>query len=125
MVRREYVRVDPESNCVDRRAAEGDASCCGVNLAFVVWRLGAFGVVFLGFGSWGLFRGLCSRVPSRPCPAKVSLACCARFREGFLAIGGFRDAELHDALDELGRDRRGERESDCALVYFVRGQVLL
>ena len=31
---REYFRVDPESNRIDRRAAKDQTSCCVVNLAF-------------------------------------------------------------------------------------------
>jgi hypothetical protein len=37
----EYFRVDAEANCVDSQTLEGQASCCGVNLAFA------------GFWGWG------------------------------------------------------------------------
>jgi hypothetical protein len=36
MGQEEYFGVEPELNCVDPRVGEGQASCCGVNLAFAL-----------------------------------------------------------------------------------------
>jgi hypothetical protein len=75
MVRREYVRVDPESNCVDSRLPEVEASCCGVNLAFVVRRFVVRRLLFggRGFGFWGLGFGVLLLFPQavKPCPFKT------------------------------------------------------
>ena len=69
MGQEQYFWVDPESNRIDIRLAEGQAACCGVNLAFAV-----FGVVFLGdilpdpaASALGVECGLGS-VPTASCP---------------------------------------------------------
>jgi hypothetical protein len=54
MARGEYFRVDPGSNRVDSRPAEEETSCCGVNLAFAVFGVGALG---LGLWGWGFGVG--------------------------------------------------------------------
>jgi hypothetical protein len=91
-----YFRVETESNCMDIRRAEGQASCCGVNLAFAAFRgWGFFSAEFCGIlwdaadsmgrcGFWGTLRILGESVGFRQI-----LWDSARFRE-FGGGGGVR-----------------------------------
>jgi hypothetical protein len=53
MGKEEYLRVNRRANCVDKRVAEAEASCYGVNLAVV--RLRGGGAFFWFFGFLGFF----------------------------------------------------------------------